>query len=304
MFFAQSCQKEINESIPPAPAKPDTLAVGWSSVTVADAGKLSDIYFKTAAIGYLAGADKVYKSVDSGHTWVSVFNNPGIFNIYMQSDTRGFFVEFQLWQTKDGGNIFFAPGVFNGGDVCFSGKYGYCTTLSGLYQSLDSGENWHRVFTNGLSLQGGYSSVYNVSYAPIWIVAATGVYTTTVNETHFKKCTTTGGTGPPFCSISVPPVGDSMYVGNFQGQLYRSSDIGNTFSIIKNFPATGFMDLHFLTAKKGYLSVGPYIYKTIDGVNWQRVVALGNGVVHEIHFIDEDHGWACADNGQVLLFRQ
>jgi photosystem II stability/assembly factor-like uncharacterized protein len=302
----QSCQKELDNSIPPPPPKPDTLTSGWSKVSLTGETKLSDIFFSSANTGYVVGS-KIYKSIDGGQTWTTAFSMPSFFNIFMVDDSRAFFVENQVWNTLNGGLSFaVADGIFDAQDIFFpTTRYGYCTTYNNqFFQTVDSGATWHRVFTTGLSIGGGYSSLFFVSNFAGWIISTSGVYRPIGTLSTWAKATVTGGSGAPFASIYAPGF-DTLYVANYQGQVYRSIDGGISFSLLKQFNATGFMDLHFIGTQNGYASIDRFVFKTTDGgVNWNKVVAIGEGVIHEIHFIDANHGWACADGGTVLIFKQ
>ena len=87
------------------------------------------------------------------------------------------------------------------------------------------------------------------------------------------------------------------------GQVYKSTNGGLNFALIKTLTGGGYLDLHFINNEIGYACFGHRIYKTNDGgVTWQVVVALGSTELVELHFTDASHGWACGRDGSILRF--
>ena len=87
------------------------------------------------------------------------------------------------------------------------------------------------------------------------------------------------------------------------GQVYKSTNGGLNFSLIKTLTGGGYLDLHFINNEIGYACFGHRIYKTTDGgATWQVVVAMGNTELVELHFTDASHGWACGRDGSILRF--
>jgi photosystem II stability/assembly factor-like uncharacterized protein len=63
------------------------------------------------------------------------------------------------------------------------------------------------------------------------------------------------------------------------------------------------LPIHFINENIGYESFGHRIFKTTDGgINWTKIIGLGNSNIVEIHFIDEMHGWAICFDGTILKY--
>jgi hypothetical protein len=65
-----------------------------------------------------------------------------------------------------------------------------------------------------------------------------------------------------------------------------------------------YTDIHFLDEQNGFACFLNKIYKTNDGgKTWKTVVNLVDDSIIEIDFTDINHGWACTLKGKVLKFK-
>lgn len=308
-FFAfQSCKKNDGQAPPTGPViMPDTLTAGWSK-TIVQATNLSDIVFNSSTTGYLVGS-KIYKSTDGGNTWIEVSGISGLYNIFITNDSKAFFVgQYNaIYKTVDGGSNFtnttIAATTY---DVFFTGNTnGYCVAQDGLYNTTDAGVTWVKLATTGLPVTTNYSTLSFVNNTTGWVLLAGGIYKTNGSNLNWQQALVNGNTQTTGFGSVYATSASNVYVSNYGGQIFKSTDGGVNFSLIKQLNESGYADLHFLTDLIGYVSVGRHIYKTTDGgLNWAKVVTLGQGSITEIHFTDATHGWACGSDGVVLLFRQ
>ncbi len=302
-----ACQKELtssNASGSGIPPRPDTLTAGWSKVTIAGEKSIADIFFSSPAIGFAVGS-KIYKSVDSGHTWRAMYTGDAMSNIYMLDDALAFFVHGDILSTDNGGNSFTTNnGMSLAQDVfILDNVFGYATSYNGFFQSYN-GRPWTRIYTVGLNLSGGYSSLFFISSSAGWVVSSTGIYSVVNTVTSWQKATVTGGSGAPFEAVFASSA-SVVYVANYQGELYKSTNGGLSFNRISQFGISGFMDLHFVDDLHGYASIGRFIFQTSNGgASWTKVLTAGQGQIHEIHFVDSAHGWACADAGDIYIYNK
>jgi photosystem II stability/assembly factor-like uncharacterized protein len=313
VLFINSCKKSDQSPDPgpdPIPTpKPDTLSTGWKKITITGVNIFSDIFFNNNSTGYLVG-DKSYKSVDGGLNW-NVISGTDFFNIAVTNNGNVFFVtntQGVIYKSTDGGNTL-TPFTIPSGpyqDIFFSdNSNGYFIGGSDLYNTTDGGVNWTAVNTTGLSNTGGsLPSLFFTNSNTGWIVNGANVYKTNGSIQNWVAASFTGAapTGV-FQSVYVTP-NNNVYVSNSAGEFFKSIDGGASFSKLKTFPnAPPYCDIHFVDNNTGYIGVGKKIYKTTDaGVTWNVVVALGGASLSELHFTDASHGWACGNNGTVLIF--
>ena len=308
-FSFQSCKKNNDVTVPdPTPViKPDTLTTGWTKVVLAGETGFGDIFFNSSTTGYLTGS-KIYKSTDGGNTWLPVLTNSNLFNIFMTNDNKAFFVgqASAVLKTVDGG-VNFIP--FNMSatvyDIYFAdNSIGFFIAQDGLYNTTDGGVTWVKLVTTGLPLAVSYSTLSFVNNTTGWVLVNGIIYKTNGSNLNWQQAIVNGGSGNS-TFVSVYAVSAStIYATNYSGQVFRSTDGGANFSLLKQLDAVGFADVHFITDLIGYVSIGRNVYKTIDGgTNWTKVVSLGQGTLGELHFTDANHGWVCGDGGVVLVFK-
>ncbi len=287
--------------------KPDTLTSGWTKVVLAGETGFSDIFFNSSTTGYLAGS-KIYKSTDGGNNWLPVFSNNNLFNIFMTNDSKAFFVgqAAAVFKTIDGGINFIPTSVpATVYDIFFTDNTtGYFIAQDGLYSTTDGGVTWIKLSTTGLPLAVSYSTLAFVNSTTGWVLVNGSIYKTNGSNLNWQQALVNGATGSS-TFVSVYAISASnIYVTNYSGQVFKSTDGGANFSLLKQLDANGYADIHFLTDLIGYVSVGRNVYKTTDGgTNWIKVVSLGQGTLGELHFTDANHGWVCGDNGVVLIFK-
>jgi photosystem II stability/assembly factor-like uncharacterized protein len=305
--FIIGCKK--SDSITPEPivalTRADTLSSGWAKIKLLG-GDISDIFFSNSTNGYLGNSNGIYKSIDGGTNWNLVYNRT-ITNIAVTNNGNAFFINDSIYKTSNAGLTFISQN-YRGTDIFFINNIeGFLVTGYGLYKSIDAGVSWQKVITTGLSLQSnGYTTMYfqNNNY---------GLITSSNNFSYLCNGNITNWTPISFTPVSPSNMNfvsvfftpnNNAYIINELGELFKSTDGGSTFSLIKSFQnIAGFCDIHFIDNNIGYVSKGNRIYKTTDaGLNWVIAVALGEDSIIEIHFTDATHGWACGFKGLVLKF--
>ena len=311
LYSLQSCKKsDPAPAPPPLPViKPDTLTAGWTKQVVAVGSNMSDIFFNTSTNGYACADNGVFKTTDGGTNWVQLnLTNNQWNNCFVTADGKASLVTYasnNIFRTIDGGSSFTNPALGSVPlDIFFTdNNNGFSIAVDGLYKSVDAGVSWQRITTTGLSSSSNYASLSFINNTTGWVVSQAGIFRSLGSLTNWQASFANGGASSNYASVYAVSA-TVIYVGDFSGQIFKSTDGGANFNFIKKLEDASFTDIHFLTDQIGYASSGRSIYKTADGgSNWSKVVSLGENFISEIHFTDATHGWACANKGVVLTFK-
>jgi photosystem II stability/assembly factor-like uncharacterized protein len=309
LFFNSSCKKDKNTEPVVEIQKPDTLTTGWKKIIVNKSDNYADIFFKNNNTGYLTGT-KTYKSLDGGINWTKISDHP-FGNLSVTDNGNSFFtagVPDTIFKSSDGGNTFtflkinfsYISNIFFVDD-----NNGYINSLNGLYNTKDGGINWIKLKATGISNLEGLSSLFFTNTNTGWVVSYKSIFRTVDAGLNWLQGSFAGTVNPvgTFTSVYVTP-NSNVYISNNAGQIYKSIDGGATFVQLKDFGYSSyFCDVHFVDDNTGYVCNDNKIYKTTDaGITWKTVVSLGNAKLVEIHFTDAKHGWACGENGTVLIY--
>lgn len=316
-FVMFSCKKGDNTSNPapvlPPAVLPDTLSAGWQIIKIDSTETFSDIFFNTSANGYLSGKNKIYKTIDGGNNWGAVNQNKKFMNLSVTPAGSIYGIpEFtppyndSIYKSTDGGTSFSTtPSNDYLLDIFFAdNNNGFITNINSVMYTTNAGISWNKILVAGSSAS--YRSLFYRNANLGWLID--GHYITRQNGPVQNWQTTwqfiTVGDVSQIGNILVAiyaPSDNIVYTLSNLGDLYKSTNAGATFTLIKNFGSGS--DVHFISDNVGYVCGGRRLYKTIDGgLTWSVEIALGNQYFSEIHFTDATHGWACGNKGLVLKF--
>ena len=304
-IFLVSCSKK-NSDPPPAPVPPvvlpDTLSTGWTKTILNADFSNNDVMFSNNQTGYLGGTKGFYKTVNGGVTWDSL-SNVWFFNLAVTSNGNVYCTQQNnILKSIDGGKSFTTFLLQEpSSDIFFTGNdTGYASSLLGkVFRTTNQGDNW-QVLTTLSPFGDTYTTLYFLNDQYGWAAFGSSIYKTNGNSANWKKCNITT-TGTVMSIFAITPT--IIFAGCNNGEVFKSTDGGENFALVKNFGGSYFTDIHFVNEQTGYLSHGTKIYKTTDGGNsWIPVVALGQGMFIEIHFTDATHGWACGDKGLAMRY--
>ena len=314
ILLFNACSKKNDQPAvtgPVMPTTPDTLTAGWSKIgDLPNTVPLTDVFFTDVSNGYATSELGIYKSSDGGVSWNNINTDPSFINI-AAIGTKATFVkqDSYFYNTQNNGASILktllppAPGI--SGYVlndCFYSSANTCYMCSNRYifKSTNGGIAFDTIFRFVSSLN-NTQTLFFVNDQEGWASKGDTLFKTmdgglTWNHSLMKG--TYSNTQPIFF-----PTPNTGYVGS-RDTMFKTNNAGNTWQILPKIePGYQIQDIDFVNSLVGYCCTRNRIYKTTDGGNsWTKVVGLGGKNLTEIHFLDENHGWACGDFGYILRF--
>ena len=309
VLFIFSCNKNDPTPAPtPMVTAGDTLTSGWTKLVFDKSENFTDIFFNNNTTGFLTGIN-TYQSNNGGLAW-NLIRKEGFMNLALTGNGNAFFLNNDsVYKSSDGFASFTAFGGKLGlQDIFFvDNQDGYLRKNSGLYKTSDGGANW-TLLSTPLPFAPAYSPIFFLDTTHGFTVINREIYKTAGSSSNWVAATIAGAKPATDFSFAFAASVDNVYAITKNAQLYKSTDGGISFSLLKSFGNNlrgVYNDIHFVDDNTGWVSADNKIYKTTDGGNiWNVVVTLGdNSILSEIHFTDANHGWACGTNGVVLLYK-
>ena len=320
LVFIFSCKKEKSEPTPEPPTPQptigtpkDTLANGWTMIDTKISDFFSvDILFSDINTGYLIGGTTttsvMYKTTDGGLSWTEVlaarmrnriahFSNLGISKnrVFITSSTN------KVYSILNDSSLDSTTYSEMPTDLQFiNGDTGYLVTINSLYQSINAGASWSKLFSaNSSNL---FSALCFRKTGKSWLGIGNNLYSSKGAVIDYVAIPFTL-VNSSWQSMSAPS--DRLVYFSSSTGLFKYSEGSLTVEPISlSFALTNYIDLYFETESVGYLTTGNRIMKTIDGGrSWKTEVVLINNVsIVEIDAIG-DNIWACCSNGKVLRYK-
>jgi photosystem II stability/assembly factor-like uncharacterized protein len=135
---------------------------------------MKTVYFTSASIGYIAGYNSIYKSINGGNTWSSQFNNNRFFlmDLYFLNSLTGFAIGHEnggggiIMKTSNGGQNwnFMNPVIYNNfTSIQFiNDSLGFISCTGGkIMKTTNGGNNWNVISVLGIS--DGFNSLFFTS---------------------------------------------------------------------------------------------------------------------------------------------
>lgn len=297
-----SCSKSPTNPQPPAPSSADLLN-GWQKINTNITGGFSDIAFNTPATGVLATGNEVYRSADSGKTWVlepSITANPVTINFFNQQ--YGYAVgEKGMQITTNGGQSWRDKSVANGfflDDVCFvSPSTGYVARPSGtILKTKDTGNTWQTV---AYSTNGHAAAVDFINEQQGWYSKNDSLFRTTNGGSTWVSQTTAYNS--PIYTIFFADASNGWFTADTL--VYKTTDGGVNWLRIGVGAST--YELQFFNAQTGYVSTSKGVLKTTDGgLTWKQNLTASLPFFSELCFLDENTGWVTGSNNIIYRWKK
>ena len=295
----------VTVNIPPPPI--DTLANGWEKIPLNYSPDLFDIFFINNT-GFAIGSQTIFKSSDGGNTWSLLTIPAGVnslFNMGMGNEKNAIFVggQGQLLSTRDGGISFTISNLpDNIGDVFFVDSTTAYAAGTNIWKTTDAGNNWVKLYS--LTSCCNSRSLYFLNAQIGWVFGDYGLYKSVNAGVDWQLIPTQFSNSQNkaifFLNSDTGYISRAYYGGHY---LQRTLDGGVSWTTIFAAFLGPYLDIHFVSDKMGYISVGSRIYKTQDGGNtWTSEVNLVSNTLIELHFSDPNHGWACGLQGTILKY--
>ena len=148
-----SCKKSsTSDPTPPPPSQEDTLN-GWYKQSNSGI-ELEDIWFTDVKNGFVAGANGLYASTDSGNTWSGIAKYQWIsrFQYAVPDNLHGFVQGLsQMAVSVDGGKTWKQKSLPTSNAFTFQfitpSTGFYNDYKKGIYKTVDTGNTWNQYFT-------------------------------------------------------------------------------------------------------------------------------------------------------------
>ncbi len=95
---------------------------------------------------------------------------------------------------------------------------------------------------------------------------------------------------------------DTGYIANSDGQIYFTTNSGNSFTTCVTAPNTKFYDIQMINKTRGFaVGTGKKIYETFDGKTFisEGLASINTDEIRGISMLDENNGYICGKSGAV-----
>ena len=238
----------------------------WTLSRLSPANEVNDIAFPQAQSGWAAGSSILFRSTNSGGTWVNLPNRP-VATLY--------------------------------GVTAVDNMRAWAVGSTAVYRTTDGGSSWNTTF---LTIPGGgrLYAISMLSASTGWVSGAGGtLYKTTNGGNNWTLVTT--GTPRILRAFHFRDEAHGWAVGD-GGTVASTSDSGSSWSVATFTDTLAFNGVAFADSLTGVI-VGRYgrVYRTTNGgALWTIQSIPTRSHLNAVAFHGRDSGWIAGDNGTIL----
>ena len=298
---------------------------GWNLVKRGGSGDLVSVCFTSSSKGWIGGDDGyLAMTTDGGRNWIKqpLTGTDNVNEIYFRNDDNGYVLAGRkIYLTKDGGKTWRENIVVNKNDyknltpdflsVRFSDKKrGWI--VGSLYnqrkevvdslvlQTVDSGENWSRIFVPTKQ------ELYHLDFSNNdngWIVGSGGlILGTTDGGLNWRK--QISGTGSDLFNIDFRDSENGVAVGG-NGTILRTENGGAIWEKVASGTTKSLLRVNFVSDKSGWIvgNGGTVLVTDDKGKIWNK---QNSQTVESLYglFMDKKYGWAVGKKGLILQYQR
>jgi len=268
------------------------------------------LFFNSDTILITADSGQVFKTYNQGLNWISIYSGVPLQLTKMQfiDDNTGYALirdTGSAMKTTNGGLNWKRQFINNDMyslDLCFLNKdTGFFSGsiqgwTSKFYKTTNGGENW-----NECSFGNNYitSIEFLNNHTGFLGMSGSRIYKTTNGGNNWNEKYNTGGS-------NISDIGffnDNVYIAcNKAGYVLRSTDIGESWSIITRLVLSGLNRICITDSTKSYITAGSQIFYSSDmGLNWvsQKFPYTSSGVAVDVDFFGNT-GMIVGPDGSIL----
>ncbi len=261
------------------------------------------IYFINEQLGWVAGTDGIYKTIDEGLNWTQQYSSNSINTVEFYDENTGYAVGSQnvILRTTNGGTDWIectCPVDFSPNSLSIASQNVIWVIGSGsetIIRSTDGGQTWEAMPcpTSHQITDIDFADAY---YG--WIVGKEGIVLKTVNGgSDWTQLTT--GDYDDHQAVSFSNVYNGIIVGD-EGRVFYSNNGGDSWYRVtqpEHIDEERFTSMQFIE-HRGWIGDenSNSIFRT-TGWFWSKHELDQSGYTLDIFFIDHLKGWAGTDGG-------
>lgn len=290
----------------------------WEHKDVSTNVTLSAVHFQNELVGYVSGANEIYKTEDGGNTWQNiltagsqsffedlfVFDNNNIIAVGKELTSN----EALILRSNDSGVNWTTANVsassFLNSVFFVNSNLGFCAGSSGtILRSNDSGISWE-VLNTGVS-----STLQSIFFVNTMVGVAIGggpgagqILKTADGGNSWNEVTSPAD---DFLQSVYFVSNETGYAVGWNGEIIKTTDCGDNWTILNSVSMFGNLDVFFTDENTGYIVGGQsfesLIQKTTNaGDLWEDISPNVEQGLIAIHFPTSEIGYTVGGNGTVL----